>query len=99
MESRAKYIVGTPEKIVQRCFSMASMTGSISKRGTSTIVPPYRTLVFSTLDSPKTWKSGSTASPMSSSSKPNSAPAVVQFMNSWKCVSSAPLGLPVVPLV
>ena len=62
-------------------------------------MPPYRTLVLSTLDRPKTWNSGSTATPMSSSRNWNSSPATVQFMNSWKCVSSAPFGLPVVPLV
>ena len=38
--SSAKYIVGTPEKIVQPNFSMASTTGPTSKRGTRTIVAP-----------------------------------------------------------
>ena len=92
-------MVGTPEKIVHRCRSIASSTGPASNRGTSTSVPPNRTAVLSTLDRPKTWNSGSTARPMSSSSKPNSSPATVQFMYSWKWVSSAPLGWPVVPLV
>ena len=40
MLSRPKYMVGTPLKIVARCRSIASTTGSSSKRGMSTIVPP-----------------------------------------------------------
>jgi hypothetical protein len=80
MASSPKYIVGTPLKIVQRCRSMASTTGSSSNRGMSTIVPPKRVVTLRTLDSPKTWNSGSTATPMSSSRNSNSAPATVQFM-------------------
>ena len=52
-----------------------------------------------TLDRPKTWNSGSTARLTSSSRKPKVSAATVAAMNIWKWVSSAPLGLPVVPLV
>ena len=92
-------MVGTPEKIVHPYRAMASSTASGSNRGMSTSVPPNRTHTLSTLDRPNTWNIGSTATPTSSSRKPNSPPATVQFMYSWKWVSSAPLGLPVVPLV
>ncbi len=50
-------------------------------------------------DSPNTWKNGRTASVTSSGRAPNSWPDTVQFMYSRKWVSSAPFGLPVVPLV
>ncbi len=60
---------------------------------------PNRTIMLSTLDRPNTWNRGSTAVAMSSPRRPNSSPDTVQFMNIWKWVSSAPLGLPVVPLV
>jgi len=92
-------MVGTPEKIVHRYRAMASSTASGSNRGMSTSVPPNRTAVFRTLDRPNTWNIGSTATLMSSSRNSNSSPPTVQFMYSSKWVSSAPLGLPVVPLV
>ena len=63
------------------------------------MVLPKLTAAFRTLESPNTWNSGSTAIPTSPSSKPSSSPPTLQFMNSWKCVSSALLGFPVVPLV
>jgi hypothetical protein len=68
-----------------------------SKRGMRDMVAPKRTHTLSWLDSPNTWNSGSTTSTMSSSRMPNSRPGVSAFMSSWKCVSSAPLGVPVVP--
>ena len=97
--SNSWYMVGTPAKIVHRCRSIASTAAAISKRGTSATVPPKRTATLSTLDSPKMWKRGRTARPTSSSRNSKTSPPTVQFMYSWKWVSSAPFGLPVVPLV
>ncbi len=92
-------MVGTPRKTVARSRSMASNTALGSNRGTSDSVPPNRMAMLSTLDRPKTWNSGRTANVTSSSRTSNRPPATVQFMNSWKWVSIAPLGRPVVPLV
>src|SRR5260370_900195 len=77
----------------------ASSTAAGWSRGTSDRHPPNLTKTLITDDSPNTWKNGSTASTTSSLRAPNSPPATVQFMYSWKWVSSAPFGLPVVPLV
>ena len=101
MSSRASAcsMVGTPPITVTRSASMASSTAPGTKRGRIDRQPPRRTNTLTTDDSPNTWKNGSTASTTSSLFTPNSSPATVQFMYSWKWVSSAPLGLPVVPLV
>ena len=97
--ARACSMVGTPPITVHRSASMASSTAAGWKRGRIDRQPPYRTNTLITDDSPNTWKNGSTASTTSSLRTPNSPPATVQFMYSWKWVSSAPFGLPVVPLV
>ena len=97
--ARACSIVGTPAITVHRSASRVSRTAAGAKRGTIDRQPPYRTLTLITDDRPNTWKNGSTASVTSSGLAPNSCPAIVQFMYSWKWVSSAPFGLPVVPLV
>jgi hypothetical protein len=91
-------MVGTPPTTVQRSFSSASRMAAGTKRGTIDRQPPYRTNTLISDERPNTWKKGSTASTTSSARAPNSPPAIVQFMYSWKWVSSAPFGLPVVPL-
>src|ERR1035441_590735 len=97
--ARACSMVGTPPTTVQRSFSSASRMAAGTKRGTIDRQPPYRTNTLISDERPNTWKKGSTASTTSSARAPNSPPAIVQFMYSWKWVSSAPFGLPVVPLV
>ena len=97
--ARACSMVGTPPITVHRSASSASSTAPGWNRGTMDRQPPYRTNTLTTDDSPNTWKNGSTASTTSSLRTPNSPPATVLFMYSWKWVSSAPFGLPVVPLV
>jgi hypothetical protein len=93
------YIVGTPSKTVTRSRAMTSSTFAGSNRVTSDIVQPKRMQTLSWLDRPKTWNSGSATTTMSSGSIPNTRPGVSAFISSWKCVSSAPLGVPVVPEV
>ena len=97
--ARACSMVGTPPMTVHRSASIASSAAAGWKRGRMDRQPPNRTNTLITDDSPNTWKNGSTASTTSSLFTPNSSPATVQFMYIWKWVSSAPLGLPVVPLV
>ena len=97
--ARACSIVGTPPITVHRSASITSSTAAGWKRGTTDRQPPCLTNTLTTDDSPNTWKNGSTASTTSSLRTPNSPPATVLFMYSWKWVSSAPFGLPVVPLV
>ena len=74
-----------------------SRTFAASNRGTRDNVAPKRIPTLSRLDMPNTWNSGSTTSVTSSARMPNTRPGVSEFMNSWKCVSSAPFGVPVVP--
>ena len=76
---------------------MTSITLAASKRGTSVSVAPNRMATLSWLDRPNTWNSGSSTRLTSSARMPNTRPGVSQFISSWKCVSSAPLGVPVVP--
>src|ERR1035437_2518353 len=97
--ARACSMVRTPPTTVQRSFPSASRMAAGTKRGTIDRQPPYRTNTLISDERPNTWKKGSTASTTSSARAPNSPPAIVQFMYSWKWVSSAPFGLPVVPLV
>ena len=52
--SSARYIVGTPENIVQRRRASSSTTVWAWNPGTRTRVPPNRTATLSPLDRPKT---------------------------------------------
>jgi hypothetical protein len=90
--------VGTPPITVHRSASIRPAPRGLEARqdGQAAAVPDEH---VDTDDSPNTWKNGSTASTTSSLRTPNSPPATVLFMYSWKWVSSAPFGLPVVPLV
>ena len=54
------------------------------KRGTTDRQAPCLIVTLITEDSPKTWKNGSTARVTSELRAPNSPPAIVQFMYSWK---------------
>ena len=96
----AAYIVGTPWKIVTWSRPSTSMALAGSKRGMSVRVQPRWTEVLSPQVRPKTWKRGRQPM-MTSSSVISMMSAAERSALRWrlKCVSSAPLGLPVVPLV
>ena len=93
------YIVGTPWKIVALSRSMISSALSGSKRGSWVIIAPTATQAFIVQVWPKEWNSGSAPSATSSSVTSPSRPASSAFFLRFECVSSAPLGLPVVPEV
>ena len=96
----AAYIVGTPWKIVTASRPSTSMALAGSKRGIRVSVEPRSTEVLRPQVRPKTWKSG--RQPMITSS---SVICMISLADTsalrcrLTCVSSAPLGLPVVPLV
>ena len=82
--ARACSMVGTPPITVHRSASSTSSTAPGWNRGTMDRQPPYLMNTLITDDSPNTWKNGSTASTTSSLRTPNSPPATVLFMYSWK---------------
>ncbi len=96
--SSATYIVGTPTNTVTPVPSMTSMTVAGSNRGTSEMVAPTRNPPFMTTVCPKEWNSGR-APKMTSSPRMSieSYTETVAFHRTLSCVSTAPLGLPVVP--
>ena len=95
--SIALYIVGTPWKIVTLSRSMISSALSGSKRGIWVIMAPTAKQAFMLQVWPKEWNSGSAPSAMSSSVVLASPTATSAFFFMFEWVSSAPLGLPVVP--
>ena len=79
--------------------SMISSAFSGSKRGSIVTIAPAPTAQFIVQVWPNEWNSGSAPSSTSFSSI-SAKPAVVRQLRSrLACVSSAPLGRPVVPLV
>ena len=66
-----------------------------------TVVPPSSQATSSWLLQPVTWNSGTDTSVRSSTSRgrPTTRRAVSQFARKFACVSIAPFGKPVVPLV
>ena len=84
---------------VTPCRCIASSTAPVSNLPTRLIVEPYRTVLLRLQESPYMWNSGSTARVTSSGTAPKVSDATVAAMYSWKWLSSAPLGRPVVPLV
>ena len=99
--SRPQYIVGTPAKKVTPSCSISVSAGPASKRGSSTTVPPKAKPAFMITVWPKEWNSGSTHSSVSglSASAPKSASLASALLIMLRCISSAPLGWPVVPEV
>ena len=96
--SIALYIVGTPWKIVMPSRAMISSALSGSNRGIIEIIARLQMPAFSVHVWPKLWNSGSAPSSLSSSViSPSVDAATVQFLYRLAWVSSAPLGLPVVP--
>ena len=98
--SIAWYIVGTPWKTVTLSRSMISSAFAGSKRGIIDRHAPTETAPLSPHVCPKEWNSGSAPSRTSSSVASASVRAEIsQFLRRLACVSSAPLGAPVVPEV
>jgi len=98
--SSAAYIVGTPWKTVTWSRWITSNAVAGSNRGTRVRQAPLPTAAFSPQVWPKEWNSG--RQPMTTSSGPRSNrvvadTAALRRRLAW--VSSAPLGLPVVPEV
>ncbi len=98
--SSAKYMVGTPANTFTRSRSMISNASSGVKRGSSVMVPPAAIDAFCTTVCPNEWNSGSapniTSSPPTGTSR---GTTTAQLISRFEWVSSAPLGLPVVPEV
>ncbi len=90
-------MVGTPAKVVARSRSMTSSTLSASKRGTRVIIARQMKVMFMIELSPKMWKSGNTARATPSGLASTSSMPVRAAATRFACVSSAPLGRPVVP--
>ena len=79
---------------------MISSALSGSKRGIMLTVAPLATALFIVQVWPKEWNSGSAPSSTSSwVNSPSVVEAISQLRRRLACVSSAPFGLPVVPLV
>ncbi len=97
--SSAWYMVGTPAKNVTRSDSISASARAASNRGSSTTVAAVANPAFICTVWPKEWNSGRAARWTSCGCTPNSRFASSAFCTMLLWVSSAPLGLPVVPLV
>jgi len=97
--SIAEYIVGTPSKTVTRSRSMMPRALPASKRGRSESEPPAAIAALSAHVWPKAWNSGSAPSSTASGPSSKSSRQTATFSVRFVCVSSAPLGVPVVPEV
>ena len=95
--SIALYIVGTPANSVTLSRSMISSAFAGSKRGMNVSVAPDSAHAFMQHVWPKEWNSGSAPSTTSPSSVWNSPCDAFALASMFSCVSSAPLGWPVVP--
>jgi hypothetical protein len=94
------YIVGTPMKIVHCSFTSSSRACAPSKRGSSTMLAPTKKAVFMQQVWPKVWNSGRQPSTTSSALMSKLYAAEDRtFIVTLRWVISAPLGVPVVPLV
>ncbi len=94
------YIVGTPKNSVARSRCIRSMAAAGSNRGCSSRVAPTRNVEFIDTVWPKVWNSG--RQPITTSSRRigfASNAFTVEFSTRLRCVSRAPFGRPVVPLV
>ena len=93
----AAYIVGTPSKMVT--LSRASIVNASegSNRGSRVRQAPVRTAVFSPQVWPKEWNKGRAPNMTSCSSTWSRLRVTSTFSARLKWVSSAPLGVPVVP--
>jgi hypothetical protein len=93
-------MVGTPAKSVTPSRCMISKASCGVKRGSSVKEAPAARKAFWMQVCPKEWKRGSVASATSSGVAGTSfGTTTAQLMNRFEWLSSAPLGLPVVPEV
>ena len=90
-------MVGTPPRNVTRWRSMSCSTPGALNRGTSTSAPPTDSTALCMTVIPKAWNRGraTRATVLSSRSTRPAAARALDTRLAW--VSSAPLGLPVVP--
>ena len=98
--SSDQYIVGTPEKAVTFSLIIVSMTALGSKRGRSTIVEPLNRNAFIWTVWANEWNSGRATSDTTPSRGSNGSAIsreIIALVSILLWVSSAPLGLPVVP--
>ena len=77
--------------------SISARKAPASNLGTTTTVPPLSRVGIETWPSPVTWKSGATHSATSVLSTSTWASWLTVFQVMFPCVSTAPLGRPVVP--
>ena len=84
-------------KTVQR--GSWSSTAPTSKRGRKTMPVPLARTQFVATNKPWVWKIGRACNSTSSGRKPHTWCSAAVFDARLRCDSTAPLGLPVVPLV
>ena len=77
----------------------ASRNVRARKAGMTTVVPPARTIVRMIATSPVTCEAGTASTPTSSCPSPKRSAKCMTEWTTPRCVSIAPLGLPVVPEV
>jgi len=94
------YMVGTPANTVTFSSTSIASASPGSNRGISTMDAPTKNPAFITTVCPNEWKSGSAPKITSSFRMWITEVAVtIAFIAMFRCVSTAPLGEPVVPEV
>ena len=91
------YIVGTPWNTLTRWRWIVSSTARASNRGTIVRQAPAATEAFSPQVWPNEWNSGSAPSTTSPAASENGPAEISALRIRLAWVSSAPLGVPVVP--
>src|SRR5579862_5249388 len=97
--ARRWYIVGTPKNIVAWYVVQASSTASTSNRGSRTTEEPASNDVYSATHRPCPWKMGRACTRRSSALHRHVREIDWLLASRFPCVSTAPLGAPVVPEV
>ena len=98
--SSAMNIVGTPCSAVQPSSDTAASVAPASKISPgNTIAAPLDTQASTASTMPKQWYSGTGMQSLSASVKRIAAATAIALLTTLWCVSVAPLGWPVVPLV
>ena len=98
--SSAMNIVGTPCSAVQRSSDTAASVAPASKTSPgNTIAAPLATQASTASTMPKQWYSGTGMHSRSASLKRIAAATAIALLTMLWCVSVAPFGWPVVPLV
>ena len=98
--SSAMNMVGTPCSAVQRSFATASSTASGSNASPDrTLAAPCVMAARTPSTMPKQWYSGTGMHTLSAAVSRMPSPTKNPLLTMLKCVSAAPFGVPVVPLV